>query len=154
QDFVVSFPTETVSNPKFLGRYSGYYMDIKTSTTTWDINGKGTWGLFTLGLDFGQNGFFRSLNNNGIAFTSLNNHGQSDSGNGFNPQFLTWDSWNASCNSCRSSGAAFCDCPSATDIANHDKAVNWGDAQYRNLSDATLPYTSPSGGVTGKLVYR
>jgi hypothetical protein len=152
EDFVAGFPIESFAGGLLSSRTNGYYMDLQTSTTQWHMGGSGVLGPFTLSLSFGQNGYFKSLENNGFAFTSKNNHGGSDPGNAWNPQF-SYDSWPASCNSCRASGAAFCDCPSQSDIAQHNKFVNWSDDQYRNLGDKTLPYFGAIGGVSGKSRY-
>jgi hypothetical protein len=147
---VVSFPTETVGS--VLSRTNGYYMDLQTSTMAWNIAASGIIGLFTVSIDFGQDGFFKSLQNNAIAFKSLDNHGQSDPANAASPQFL-WDNVYASCDPCRMSGSFFCTCPSNADISQHNAHLGWTDDTYRNLGDQQLPYTGATGGVSGKYVY-
>jgi hypothetical protein len=152
QDYVAHFPTEA-SNPGPFLRRTGYYMDLQTSTTKWELGGSGIAGPFWLDLDFGQDPFFRSMQNNAIAFSSLDNHNASDPANAVNPKF-TWDAWINKCNSCTPSGLFGCDCPSQADWNQHNYFANWTDAQYRNLSDGILPYIAPLGGVSGKYVYR
>ncbi len=152
QDFVVSFPTEQTPSTT-LGRWIGYYMNLRSSTTSWGLGGSGQVGLFNLALNLGQDGYFRSLNNNGIAFASPSNVGGSDSSNGANPKFL-WDSVYAGCDPCRASGAFFCTCPSSGDLTQHNAFAGWTDDMYRNLGDGKLPYAGPTGGVSGKYVYQ
>jgi hypothetical protein len=148
QDYVATFPTErTGGGGIFSLPHTGYYMDLQSSTTTWHLGGHGSIGLFTLGLEFGQNGYFASMNNNAIALSPQ------DGNNRFDPE-LSWDHWQQGCNACKASGALFCDCPGSGDVAQHNAYANWTDAQFRNLSDGTLPYWGTSGGVSGNFVYR
>src|SRR5262249_7650287 len=83
QDYVAKFPTEA-SNVGMFTHRTGYYMDLQTSTTQWELGGSGIVGPFTLSLAFGQDPFFRSMQNNAIAFQSLNNHNQPDPANVLN----------------------------------------------------------------------
>lgn len=148
QDYVATFPAERANEGRFVfALHTGYYMDLQSSTTTWRLGGRGTTGLFTLSLDFGQNGYFSSMNNNAIA---LNPH----DGNNHTDNVLSWDHWNQTCNACRAAGSLFCDCPGSGDVAQHNAFASWTDDNYRNLSDGTLPYWGTQGGVSGNYVYR
>lgn len=154
QDFVVSFPTE--KTPKLFADpagATGYYMAVKSSTTSWGLAGSAVVGLFTLALDFGQDGYFRSLQNNAFALSSPNNHGRSDPANVANPRF-SWNAVYGGCAACRTGGASFCTCPSDADVAQHNAYLNWTDDMYRNLGDGKLPYVGPTGGVSGRYVYQ
>lgn len=102
---------------------------------------------FTFGLSFGQNGFFKSWNNN------LFDSSGTSQANTPNTNY-TWQTWDSACTACKVEGNLICDCPTSADLAQYDAFEAWSGSQYANLDDHVLPYPGNQGGVSGNYVYK
>ena len=147
QDYVVQFPTETQAQGLIhtSGGTTGRYMNLQTSTVGWSIGGSGSLPPFTLGLSFGQNPYFQSMNDNLVAIL-----GDAYS-NAANPA-LSWSAWTGMCSQTCTSFICY-SCPDAAETAQYQAFASYTAAQYDNLTDGVLPYVGDTGGISGNYVY-
>jgi hypothetical protein len=142
QDFDASFPTEAESSSLPGFGSTGYYMNVKSSSTNWWVKGSGSvpGTPLTVSAGFSQSDPFRALQNNAISLRDTDPMASTV------PSSYLWDN-------VFNSGGMFHLTPTPAEVASHNADLNWSDADYRNLTDGRLPYDGAYGGATGTYAF-